>query len=87
MAEDSGTTTTFGSDMARLKEIVSILERNEVGLEEGVSLYKEARACVERCRGKLADARNVLERDGLVQDADDFLAEGGQNAGGAEGGF
>lgn len=81
MADSNETTSAFSRDMERLSEIVTMLERNQVDLEEGVDLYKEACACVKRCREKLEQARNVLNDGGLLKKAEDFLGDGVKDSG------
>ena len=67
---------TFSSQLARLKEIVAQLEQEDLELEKGVRLYREACACVRFCRQKLSDARNVLEsEEGGLRDAEEFLKD------------
>lgn len=68
---------TFSSQLARLKEIVAQLEKEDLELEKGVRLYREACVCVRFCRQKLSDARNVLEsEEGGLRDAEEFLKDG-----------
>ena len=61
---------TFSSQLARLKEIVAQLEQEDLELEKGVRLYREACACVRVCR-------KVLEsEEGGLRDAEEFLKDG-----------
>lgn len=46
--------TTFEESMRRLEEIVRIMERGDVALEESLKLFQEGAGLVERC-GKLLD--------------------------------
>ena len=62
---------TFSSQLARLKEIVAQLEKEDLELEKGVRLYREACACVRFCRQKLSDAE-----EGGLRDAEEFLKDG-----------
>jgi len=45
---------TFEDNMHRLEEIVRIMERGDVALEESLKLFQEGTALVESC-GKLLD--------------------------------
>lgn len=51
MAENN---KTFEENMMRLEQIVRIMERGEVPLEESLNLFREGTALVQQC-GKLLD--------------------------------
>lgn len=53
--------TNFEDSMKRLEEIVARLENPELGLEEGMALYKEGVQCSRFCREKLEKAQHELE--------------------------
>ena len=54
------------------------LEGEDLDLERGVELYKEACECVRWCGQKLKEARNELETQrGELVDAERFLQEAG----------
>lgn len=59
---------TFEDAMARLEEIVRLLDSPQITLEEGLSLYKEGAICSRFCREKLEAARHQLEiwKDGAA---------------------
>ena len=68
----------FNARMERLRAIVEELEGEELDLERGVELYKEACECVRWCGQKLKEARNELETQrGELVDAERFLQEAG----------
>jgi exodeoxyribonuclease VII small subunit len=46
----------FEQDLSRLEEISSLLENNEIGLDEAVSLYEEGIKLSKSCIKKLKDA-------------------------------
>jgi len=45
---------TFEENMLRLEQIVRIMEKGEVSLEESMELFREGTSLVQRC-GKLLD--------------------------------
>jgi len=68
----------FNARMERLRAIVEELEGEDLDLERGVELYKEACECVRWCGQKLKEARNELETQrGELVDAERFLQEAG----------
>ena len=72
----------FAAGLERLREIVALLENSEVGLEDGVRLYREACACVKFCRKRLDEARILLEDEsGALQEAENFLSANGDAGG------
>jgi exodeoxyribonuclease VII small subunit len=46
----------FEANMARLEEISSLLEGDEIGLEEALSLYEEGIELSKKCIGTLKNA-------------------------------
>ena len=50
----------FEEQMARLQVIVQELERPDVALERGVSLYKEGCMLADSCRDLLSKAKNEI---------------------------
>ena len=77
------TDNSFEKKMARLQEIVALLESGELPLEKGMALYKEGAACSRYCREQLDKARHELEiwQDGQARPLQPrSVAEGGQNA-------
>ena len=51
----------FEKALTRLEEIVGKLERESVGLDESVALFKEGRALAQRCEQLLKDAQASIE--------------------------
>lgn len=63
---------TFEKRVDRLKEIVERLERGDLALEEGVSLYKEGLELAKACGKQLEGARHEVKivSEGLVKEFD-----------------
>jgi exodeoxyribonuclease VII small subunit len=53
---------TFESDMARLEEIVSLLENGGAPLDETMSLYAEGAKLAAECSSKLEKAEQTIAR-------------------------
>lgn len=70
MAENN---KTFEENMMRLEQIVRIMERGEVPLEESLQLFREGTALVQSC-GKLLD-KAELEVNKVIATADGSPAE------------
>ena len=51
---------SFKNSMARLEEIVSLLERNEIELEEAISLFEEGLKLVNSCDTQLKPFENKV---------------------------
>ena len=64
---------TFEENMMRLEQIVRIMERGEVPLEESLQLFREGTALVQSC-GKLLD-KAELEVNKVIATADGSPAE------------
>jgi exodeoxyribonuclease VII small subunit len=47
----------FEDDLARLKDISSMLEDNEIGLDNAIALYEEGIKLSKNCIKKLEDAQ------------------------------
>lgn len=47
---------SFEDELARLQEISSLLENNDIGLEEAISLYEEGIKLSKNCINKLKEA-------------------------------
>jgi len=54
--------TSFEAALARLEEIATLLDRNEVPLADALALCAEAVTLREYCRAQLAEAEGKLER-------------------------
>jgi exodeoxyribonuclease VII small subunit len=69
---------TFESKLDRLKDIVDRLERGDLPLEEGVSLYKEGLTLAKACGKQLESARNEVKvvSDGLLREFETLEALG-----------
>ncbi|MDR2573560.1 MAG: exodeoxyribonuclease VII small subunit [Desulfovibrio sp.] len=59
----------FEEKMARLQDIVSALEADDLPLEKSMSLYKEGLACAHFCKERLEKARHELTvwQDGEIR--------------------
>jgi exodeoxyribonuclease VII small subunit len=69
----------FESKMARLKEIVTRLEQEDLPLEEGVALFQEGSRLARQCRNHLREAEHRVRqytRAGL-EDVEDWEQEHG----------
>ena len=51
---------TFDTRLARLQEIVALLEAGALPLEEGLTLYKEGMGLSKACREQLERARHEI---------------------------
>ncbi len=61
-------TPNFERSMARLEEIVSLLERGDTPLEESLKLFEEGSALIRSCGSMLEKAEQVVVK--LVKGAD-----------------
>ena len=55
-------TGSFEKDMARLEEIVRLLEQGEAPLEQSLALFEEGTALVKRCGNTLNRAERKIQR-------------------------
>jgi exodeoxyribonuclease VII small subunit len=53
--------SSFTKNFSRLEEIVERFEKDEVDLEEGVELYKEAAALMKKLKKRLKVIGNEIE--------------------------
>ncbi|GAC1395670.1 MAG: hypothetical protein NVS2B8_17700 [Vulcanimicrobiaceae bacterium] len=51
----------FEAALRRLEEIVQKLERENVGLDESVALFKEGKTLAQKCERLLADAQTSID--------------------------
>jgi exodeoxyribonuclease VII small subunit len=51
----------FETALRRLEEIVAKLERESVGLDESVALFKEGKGLAQKCERLLKDAQASIE--------------------------
>jgi len=51
----------FEEALGRLEEIVGKLERENVGLDESVALFREGKTLAQRCERLLKDAQTSIE--------------------------
>ncbi len=72
---------TFESRLERLKAIVEKLERGDLPLEEGVSLYKEGLKLAKMCGKQLEGARHEVKivSEGLVKEFEALEALGAED--------
>lgn len=59
---------SFETRMARLQEIVSLLEKGEISLAESVKLYKEGLELSTKCKEEIEKAKHevkILQNDSL----------------------
>lgn len=52
---------TFEASMARLEEIVSLLNNGKTSLQESLDLYAEGAKLLSECEKQLSDARVKIE--------------------------
>ena len=52
---------SFKQSMSRLEEIVEALEKNEIELEEAISLFEEGLKLVNSCNGQLTTFENKVQ--------------------------
>jgi len=55
---------TFEEGLAELEQILSDIERGEVGLEETLAKYERGNFLIQHCRGVLSVAEKQIERLG-----------------------
>ena len=53
-------TKTFEEALSRLEEIVTLMEKGELSLDDTVKLYKEGDELASFCGGKLTDAKQQV---------------------------
>lgn len=56
----------FERSLKRLDEIISMLENNEISLEESIEIYREGTDLLGKCRGLLDSAELLV----TVEEAD-----------------
>lgn len=66
-------TKTFEEALSRLEEIVTLMEKGELSLDDTVKLYKEGVELASFCGGKLTDAKQQVTI--LSADLDGQLSE------------
>jgi len=68
----------FESKMARLKEIVTKLEQQDLPLEDGVALFQEGSKLARECRSHLSEAehRVRLYTQAGLEDVDQHQEQG-----------
>ncbi|WP_319471620.1 exodeoxyribonuclease VII small subunit [uncultured Pseudodesulfovibrio sp.] len=73
---------TFEDRLERLKSIVERLERGELPLEEGVTLYKEGVKLVQTCGKQLDSARHEVKivSEGLVREFEHLESLGAEDS-------
>lgn len=63
-------TQSFEKQLARLQEIVSVLEKGDLPLEEGVALFQEGSKLAKSCREQLKQAKHKVQvySNGMLED-------------------
>ncbi|MCF8108412.1 MAG: exodeoxyribonuclease VII small subunit [Desulfohalobiaceae bacterium] len=61
---------SFEEQLARLQEIVSILEKGDIPLEQGVTLFQEGSNIAKSCREQLKQAKHTIQvySQGILED-------------------
>jgi exodeoxyribonuclease VII small subunit len=54
--------TTFEAKLARLEEIVRLLEGDAIPLQDAVTYFNEGRVLAQACEAMLRDAQEAIER-------------------------
>lgn len=62
--QDMAKTLTFEKRLERIKEIVALLEADDLPLERGVQLFQEGVRLSRECGVELEQARLIVERAG-----------------------
>ncbi|MCC8074118.1 MAG: exodeoxyribonuclease VII small subunit [Clostridiales bacterium] len=62
MSEKSSENLTYESAVLRLEEIVAMLEKNEVTLDESMALFEEGTKLTAFCSKKLKDAEQKITK-------------------------
>lgn len=58
------TQQTFESALARLNEIISLLEKNEVSLSQAATLYQEGQSLLQFAQLQLSQFEGMIETKG-----------------------
>lgn len=66
---------TFEQSMARLEQIVRIMERGEVQLDESLKLFQEGTDLVRRCEQLLSQAELTIQKVMTAPDGTPVLEE------------
>lgn len=63
-------TQSFEKQLTRLQEIVSVLEKGDLPLEEGVALFQEGSKLAKSCREQLKQAKHKVQvySNGMLED-------------------
>ena len=67
---------TFEEAMARLEQIVTLLEKGEADLDGMLALYEEGSALMRRCNGLLEKAKRKVE----AVNGEEIVPFGGEDA-------
>ena len=67
---------TFEEAMARLEQIVALLEKGEADLDGMLALYEEGSALMRRCNGLLEKAKRKVE----AVNGEEIVPFGGEDA-------
>jgi len=63
----------FEENMARLEEILQVMERGELGLEESIKYFREGSKLYKLCEKKLKSAEGEIKI--LVEDLEEEIIE------------
>lgn len=79
MSEEMG---QFEKQIARLEEVVDLLEKGEVPLEQGIALFKEGSELAKFCRKQLQEAKHKVEvySQGMLEDFEAGESESDEQA-------
>ena len=70
----------FEAALGRLEEIVQKLERENVGLDESVTLFKEGKVLALRCEALLKNAQSAIETAAKADPPVPATANGGSGS-------
>ena len=80
MSEEMG---QFEKQISRLEEVVELLEKGEVPLEQGIALFKEGSELAKSCRKQLQEAKHKVQvySRGMLEEFEESESEGNEQAG------
>lgn len=63
---------SFEEQLARLQDIVATLEKGDIPLEQGVTLFQEGSRLAKSCREQLKQAKHTIQvyAQGILEDLD-----------------
>ena len=80
MSEETG---QYEKQIARLEEVIELLEKGEAPLEQGIALFKEGSELARACRKQLQEAKNKVQvySRGMLEDFEENGIEEGTGLG------